>query len=97
LSWKYWKSLDEEDTVEREDDYSVWKEDVIREGVDEYVDGIDKETLGVFLTSYGFGDALKDYVDEYGFDCLPMYGKNSLSVEKCLVFHKIHTFLREFL
>jgi hypothetical protein len=96
LSWKYWKSLDEEDTVEREDDYEVWKEDVIREGVDEYVDGIDKETLGVFLTSYGFGDALKDYVDEYGFDGLPM-AKNSLRVEKCLVFHKIHTFLREFL
>ena len=96
LSWKYWKSLNEEETVEREDDYEVWKEDVIREAVDEYVDGIDKETLGVFLQSYGFGDALKEYVDEYGFDSLPM-AKNSLRVEKRLVFHKIHTFLREFL
>lgn len=95
LSWKFFKSLYQEDTVEREDEYYEWKEDVIRESIDEYVTGMCKEGLNGFLSSYGFGNAFGDYIDEYGSDSLQICSE--LRLEKALVFHKIHTFLCEFL
>lgn len=95
LSWKFFKSCKGKDTVEREDEYSDWKEEHLRECVDNYVSvQMCKEGLNGFLSSYGFGKALVDYTDEYGLQGLPTGG---LKVERCLVFHKIHTFLREFL
>lgn len=97
LSWKLFKSLKgEEDTVESENDYSDWKYEYLHQTVDEYVtDIMDKERLNEFLSSYGFGLALSDYTDEYGYDSLPL--PFELKIEKCLVYHKIYSFLREFL
>jgi hypothetical protein len=39
--------------------------------------------------------ALSDYTDEYGSGSLPL--PFALKIEKCLVYHKIYSFLREFL
>lgn len=93
--WKMFKSREDEDTVEREDEYSDWKYEYLHERIDEYVTIMDKEGLNAFLSSYGFGMALSDYTDEYGSGSLPL--PFALKIEKCLVYHKIHTFLREFL